>query len=55
MRKMQICYMIYTKVSGYNVLKINAMTKEGIDGLKEVLKGNTSVLARTIWSSVNQL
>lgn len=54
MQKTQTCYMIYTKVCGYNVLKINAITKEGIDNLKEILKENTSVFARSVWSSVSQ-
>ena len=44
---------IYEKC-GYKVIKTNSISGEGIEDLRKVLKNNTSVFARTIWSSENQ-
>ena len=43
---------LYTK-SGYKVIKTKAEKGEGIDKLREELKGHVSVLSRKFWGSEN--
>lgn len=45
---------LYTK-SGYKVIKTKAEKGEGLDNLKEEIKGNVSVLSRKFWSSESLL
>ncbi len=45
-------YNIY-KSAGFDVIKTDSLNGIGIDLLKEKLKNNTSVLARTIWRAEN--
>lgn len=39
---------------GYKVIKTDSIKGDGIEELRKILKNNTSVFARTIWSSENQ-
>lgn len=45
---------LYTEV-GYKVIQTSALKEEGIEQLKEVLKSNTSALARTVRGSESQV
>ena len=47
-------YKLYKSI-GYEVVKTNCITGEGIDKIKELLKNNTSAFARTVWSTANLL
>lgn len=49
----EICS-LYNSI-GYEVIKTNCITGEGIEELKKTLKNNTSALARSVWCSENLL
>lgn len=47
-------FKVYTK-AGYKVIKMVAEEGKGLDELKEILRLNTSVLSRKLWSTVSRL
>lgn len=47
-------YNLYKSI-GYEVIKTNCITGEGIKDVQKLLKNNTSAFARTIWCTENLL